>query len=230
MSSLNYVNSQELDQQLYKYTKSYSEEIKKILVKQGHTRKKLDKLTHSELRQVYRDLEDKPPIHAEMSEELGEMFLKVANNISNRRNFARYTYKDDLIGLGLEHLCKYAHNFDIEYPITQSEKYIKFANKIMKKAESKGGLPAGLVCMGYKCKKEITIKNYKKHVKEMKKEAEVILSRRLNSFAYVSQICMNGFAQAIKEEKKQSAIKNGIIQRNAGISELDKWNASEDGM
>jgi len=47
-----------------------------------------------------------------VSENLGEMFIKVANNLINKRNFINYTFRDEMIGRGLLFLCKYAKNFD----------------------------------------------------------------------------------------------------------------------
>jgi len=49
-----------------------------------------------------------------ISEELGMMFLKIANNYINRNNFNKYTnaYRDEMIGLGIEYLCRFSKTFD----------------------------------------------------------------------------------------------------------------------
>ena len=44
-----------------------------------------------------------------------------------------------------------------------------------------------------------------------------------NAFAYVSQICFRGFVQCIKEEQKQSAIKDKMIKHGMETTEQDKY-------
>lgn len=102
-----------------------------------------------------------------ISEELGEMFLKVAKGIGNKKNFINYTYKEEMMGLGIEFLCKYAKKFKYE----------------MKTA---------------------------------------------NAFAYLSQICKNGFIQSINKEKKQSKMKDTLIKQSMNCSESDKWRREND--
>ena len=51
-----------------------------------------------------------------VSENLGQMFLDIANNLSKRKNFINYTFKEDMIGRGLFFLCKYAKSFDKDAP------------------------------------------------------------------------------------------------------------------
>jgi hypothetical protein len=97
-----------------------------------------------------------------ISDNLGEMFLKIVNNMANRKNFINYTFKEEMKGRGLIFLCKYAKSFDKNNP-------------------------------------------------------------KANAFAYVSQICFRGFVQCIKEEQKQTAIKDGLIKKYMEISELDKF-------
>lgn len=227
MSSLFYVNSEELDNLLYEYTQDYSNEIRRILIKQGYKKEKVAKMSHRELRTIIKDIPNKPTIKTQMSEKLGEIFMKIATNLANKRNFARYTYKDDLISLGLEHLCRYAHNFDRNYPQTQAKKYEKFASTIEKKAQSKKGIPDNTHCI--KCKKVITNKNYVRHVKEVRHAADNIKNKKLNPFAYISQICSNGFVQALNEEAGHSELKDILIKRNSyEHSEVEKWLSNEE--
>jgi len=47
--------------------------------------------------------------------------------------------------------------------------------------------------------------------------------KNANAFAYVSQICYNGFIQYIKKEKKYSEAKDDIIKKNMEVTELEKW-------
>lgn len=96
-----------------------------------------------------------------ISEELGEMFLKVAYNLANKHNFSNYTYKEEMIGLGIEYLCRFARKFD----------------------------------------------NTKKNA---------------NAFAYCTQICANGFLQAMEKEKKKAEFKDKLIKEAMRESELEK--------
>jgi len=54
-----------------------------------------------------------------------------------------------------------------------------------------------------------------------------ITNPRCNAFAYVSQICSNGFIQYIKEERKHSTIKDNLIKQSMEKSELDKFMEGE---
>jgi len=60
----------------------------------------------------------------EISETLGEMFIKIVNNMSNRKNFINYTYKDEMKGRGLIFLCKYAKSFDKNNPKANAFAYV----------------------------------------------------------------------------------------------------------
>ena len=43
---------------------------------------------------------------------IGECFLKIANHLSYRPNFINYTYRDDMISDGIENCLQYMSNFD----------------------------------------------------------------------------------------------------------------------
>ena len=45
---------------------------------------------------------------------IGECFLKIANHLSNRPNFINYTYRDDMISDGIENCLQYMDNFNPE--------------------------------------------------------------------------------------------------------------------
>ena len=45
---------------------------------------------------------------------IGECFLKIANHLSYRPNFINYTYRDDMISDGIENCLQYMNNFDPE--------------------------------------------------------------------------------------------------------------------
>ena len=45
---------------------------------------------------------------------LGECFLKIANGLSYRPNFINYTYKQEMISDGIENCLQYIHNFNPE--------------------------------------------------------------------------------------------------------------------
>ena len=43
---------------------------------------------------------------------IGECFLKIANHLSYRPNFINYTYRDDMISDGIENCLQYMSNFN----------------------------------------------------------------------------------------------------------------------
>jgi len=45
---------------------------------------------------------------------IGECFLKIANHLSYRPNFINYTYRDDMISDGIENCLQYIDNFNPE--------------------------------------------------------------------------------------------------------------------
>jgi hypothetical protein len=59
-----------------------------------------------------------------ISDNLGEMFLKIVNNMANRKNFINYTFKEEMKGRGLIFLCKYAKSFDKDNPKANAFAYV----------------------------------------------------------------------------------------------------------
>jgi hypothetical protein len=47
---------------------------------------------------------------------IGRGFIKIANGMSRRPNFSRYSYKDDMIGDAIEACVKAIHNYNIDIP------------------------------------------------------------------------------------------------------------------
>ena len=45
---------------------------------------------------------------------IGECFLKIANHLSYRPNFINYTYREEMISDGIENCLQYINNFDPE--------------------------------------------------------------------------------------------------------------------
>ena len=54
--------------------------------------------------------EDRPPV----TDYIGECFLKIAQHLSFRPNFINYTFKEEMIGDGIENCLQYVNNFDPE--------------------------------------------------------------------------------------------------------------------
>ena len=48
----------------------------------------------------------------EVSNYIGECFLKIANHLSFRPNFINYTFRDDMISDGIENCLQYMDNFN----------------------------------------------------------------------------------------------------------------------
>ena len=54
--------------------------------------------------------EETPPV----TDYIGECFLKIAQHLSFRPNFINYSYKEEMIGDGIENCLQYVNNFDPE--------------------------------------------------------------------------------------------------------------------
>jgi len=56
-------------------------------------------------------VDDLPPM---VTEYMGECFYKIATHLSYRPNFINYTYREEMIGDGIENCIRYAKNFNPE--------------------------------------------------------------------------------------------------------------------
>ena len=65
-----------------------------------------------EYRDKCRKAEEKNRKKPEVTNYIGECFLKIANHLSYRPNFINYTYRDDMISDGIENCLQYMSNFD----------------------------------------------------------------------------------------------------------------------
>mgnify|MGYP001226335360 FL=1 len=54
--------------------------------------------------------EEMPPV----TDYIGECFLKIAQHLSYRPNFINYTFKEEMIGDGIENCLQYVNNFNPE--------------------------------------------------------------------------------------------------------------------
>ena len=82
---------------------------------------------------------------------IGECFLKIANGLSYKPNFINYTYRQEMISDGIENCLQYIHNFNPE--------------------------------------------------------------KSKNPFAYFTQIIYYAFIRRIQKEKKQTHVKNKLIEK-----------------
>jgi len=57
------------------------------------------------------EVDDLPP---KVTEYMGECFYKIATHLSFRPNFINYTYREEMIGDGIENCIRYAKNFNPE--------------------------------------------------------------------------------------------------------------------
>ena len=147
-----YVDAKKLEIELIRFSESFKKDVQRVM-----TDLKITDLKAAEKKS-----------QGFISEELGEMFLKVAYNLANKHNFSNYTYKEEMIGLGIEYLCRFAKKFD-----------------------------------------------------KTKKNA--------NAFAYCTQICTNGFLQAMEKEKKKANFKDKLIKEAMRETELERWTKKERG-
>jgi hypothetical protein len=96
------------------------------------------------------DAEEAGEERPQVTNYIGECFLKIANGLSYRPNFINYTYRSEMVSDGIENCLQYIHNFDPE--------------------------------------------------------------KSKNPFAYFTQIIYYAFLRRIQKEKKQTHIKNKIIE------------------
>ena len=54
-------------------------------------------------------VDDLPPM---VTEYMGDCFQKIATHLSYRPNFINYTYREEMIGDGIENCIRYAKNFN----------------------------------------------------------------------------------------------------------------------
>ena len=54
--------------------------------------------------------EERPPV----TDYIGECFMKIAQHLSFRPNFINYSYKEEMIGDGIENCLQYVNNFNPE--------------------------------------------------------------------------------------------------------------------
>ena len=108
------------------------------------------------------EVDDLPP---KVTEYMGECFYKIATHLSYRPNFINYTYREEMIGDGIENCIRYAKNFNPE--------------------------------------------------------------KSRNPFAYFTQIIYYAFIRRITKEKKQSAIKQKIID-NTSMNTYDVMEGDDD--
>ena len=65
-----------------------------------------------EYRDKCKKAEEKNRKKPDVTNYIGECFLKIANHLSYRPNFINYTYRDDMISDGIENCLQYMNNFD----------------------------------------------------------------------------------------------------------------------
>ena len=60
------------------------------------------------MKEQRKEIEKKPDV----TNYIGECFLKIANHLSYRPNFINYTFRDDMISDGIENCLQYMDNFN----------------------------------------------------------------------------------------------------------------------
>jgi DNA-directed RNA polymerase specialized sigma subunit len=68
----------------------------------------------TEYRELRIKAEEEGKKRPQVTNYIGECYLKIANHLSYRPNFINYTYRDDMISYGIENCLQYMDNFDPE--------------------------------------------------------------------------------------------------------------------
>jgi hypothetical protein len=84
-----------LERELIVFSESFRKEVKRVMKEKKIGKKSAEKIAKGFI-----------------SEDLGEMFLRIAQNLIHKNNFNNYTYKDDMVDLGVEYLCRFARTFN----------------------------------------------------------------------------------------------------------------------
>lgn len=84
MAKQNYVDNKKLTEEVTEYSEAY--------------------------RQAKKDGDELPIIN----EYIGTCIMKIAEKLSHRPNFMNYTYREEMVGDGIENCLKYVHNFNIK--------------------------------------------------------------------------------------------------------------------
>ena len=66
----------------------------------------------TEYRELRIKAEEEGKNRPQVTNYIGECYLKIANHLSYRPNFINYTYRDDMISDGIENCLQYMDNFD----------------------------------------------------------------------------------------------------------------------
>ena len=134
-----------------------TQKIKKAKLKPHYVDNKKFLEAMIEYREKCSKAEEKGRRKPDVTNYIGECFLKIANHLSYRPNFINYTYRDDMISDGIENCLQYMNNFNPE--------------------------------------------------------------KSTNPFAYFTQIIYYAFIRRIQKEKKQTLVKQKLIQ-NAGVENI----------
>ena len=67
-----------------------------------------------EYRQMVADAKEKEATRPRVTTYIGECFMKIANRLSHKPNFVNYSFREEMIGDGIENCLQYIDNFDPE--------------------------------------------------------------------------------------------------------------------
>lgn len=67
-----------------------------------------------EYKQVCKEYDKREEIHPPLPDYIGECFMKIAERLSYRPNFANYAFREEMVADGIENCVQYAYNFNEE--------------------------------------------------------------------------------------------------------------------
>ena len=91
-----------------------TQKLKKAKIKPHYVDNKRFLEAMIEYKEKCRIAEEKGKKKPDVTNYIGECFLKIANHLSYRPNFINYTYRDDMISDGIENCLQYMSNFNPE--------------------------------------------------------------------------------------------------------------------
>ena len=88
--------------------------VDSILIKKGFIDSEtLSTIDHEQRKRVIDQFIEDGNTLPQITNEIGDIFLKMANNIPHKYNFNRYPFKEEMIGDGIIDCIKYVDSFDV---------------------------------------------------------------------------------------------------------------------
>lgn len=140
----------------------------------------------------------------QVSNYIGDCFLRIARKVAVRSNFFQYTYRDDMIGDAVEDCLIYIHNFDVNtYSVILRKGKLAIGRARIDKSDIEKPFPEIMESL-----KKITLQDgYKES------DVDNLHGFALNPFGYFTTYIWNAFIRRIEKEERIRYIRAKEVQR-----------------